>query len=145
MLRRINQVLPGLLAGIVGYGVLIQLVGMWFVEDRFHYTTGLWIGIGCALGMAIHIAVSIEDAVSIYSEDGAKRKVIQSALIRYIVVVAIFVAMMYFKLGMLVPAFLGVLGLKFSAYLQPVIQKRIENKKKEKDSSSQIDECAKTE
>ena len=33
--------------------------------------------------------------------------------------------MMYFKLGNLISAFIGVLGLKVSAYLQPFIHKKI--------------------
>ena len=115
MLKRLNEALPGLLLGIIVYGMILQLVGVWFVDDKLHYSSGLWIGIGCAIFMAIHMAVAIEDAVSIGSENGAKRKVITASLIRYIIVVIVFFAMMYFKLGMLIPAFLGIMGLKFSA------------------------------
>ena len=34
MLRRINEALPGLVFGIVLYGVVLQLAGVWFVEDK---------------------------------------------------------------------------------------------------------------
>ena len=44
MLRRINQVLPELILEIFLYGLLVQLVGVWFVEDKLLYSTGLWIG-----------------------------------------------------------------------------------------------------
>lgn len=120
MLKRLNEALPGLVLGIMIYGILLQFTGMWLVEDRLRYTTGLWIGIGCALFMAIHMAISIEDAVSIGTEDGAKRKTIASAMIRYFVVLIVLVVMCYFNLGMILPAFFGVLGLKVSAYMQPV-------------------------
>ena len=123
MLKRLNEALPGLLLGIIVYGMILQLVGVWFVDDKLHYSSGLWIGIGCAIFMAIHMAVAIEDAVSIGSENGAKRKVITASLIRYIIVVIVFFAMMYFKLGMLLPAFLGIMGLKFSAYLHSFVSK----------------------
>ncbi len=119
MLRRLNEALPGLVAGIIAYGVVLQFAGMWFAEDRIRYTSGLWIGIACSVFMAIHMAVSIEDAVSL-GEEGAKRKSIASALVRYLVVLLALVAMCYFNLGMILPAFLGLLGLKVSAYLQPL-------------------------
>lgn len=130
MLKRLNEALPGLLLGIIIYGVLFQVIGMWLVEDRLHYSTGLWIGIGCAVFMAIHMAMSIEDAVSIGTEDGAKRKTIASAMFRYFIVLLVFVLMVYFNLGMLLPAFFGVLGLKISAYMQPLYYRLLGKKRR---------------
>jgi hypothetical protein len=121
MLKRLNDALPGLVFGILLYGVLLQAIGVWLVEDKLRYSTGLWIGIACALFMAIHMAISIEDAVSL-DEDGAKKKTIASAMLRYFVVLGVFVLTFYFNLGMVLPAFLGVLGLKISAYLQPFFE-----------------------
>lgn len=140
MLKRLNEALPGLLLGIIVYGMILQLVGVWFVEDKLHYSSGLWIGIGCAIFMAIHMAIAIEDAVSIGSENGAKRKVIAASLVRYITVVIVFFAMMYFKLGMLIPAFLGIMGLKFSAYLQPFVSKSLRKKTDQNGGMSETDE-----
>ena len=120
MLKRLNEALPGLVLGIIIYGILLQLTGIWLVDDKLRYSTGLWIGIGCALFMAIHMAMSIEDAVSIGTEDGAKKKTIASAMFRYVIVLLVLVAMCYFNLGMILPAFFGVLGLKISAYVQPL-------------------------
>ena len=120
MLKRLNEALPGLVLGIIIYGILLQITGMWLVDDKLRYSTGLWIGIGCALFMAIHMAMSIEDAVSIGTEDGAKKKTIASAMFRYVIVLLVLVAMCYLNLGMILPAFFGVLGLKISAYVQPL-------------------------
>ena len=44
MLRRINDALPGLVLGIIVYGVIVELAGVWFVTDKVRYTTGLLIG-----------------------------------------------------------------------------------------------------
>ena len=120
MLKRLNEALPGLVLGIIIYGILLQFAGVWFVNDKLGYSVGLWIGIGCALFMAIHMAMSIEDAVSIGTEDGAKKKTIASAMFRYVIVLLVLVAMCYLNLGMILPAFFGVLGLKISAYIQPL-------------------------
>ncbi len=54
--RRLNEALPGLLLGILIYGGLVELIGVWFASDKLLFTTGLLIGIACALGMAIHLA-----------------------------------------------------------------------------------------
>lgn len=128
MLRRLNKALPGLVLGIIIYGILLQFTGMWLVEDKIRYSTGLWIGIGCALFMAIHMAMSIEDAVSIGTENGAKKKTIASAMFRYVIVLLVFAVMCYFNLGMILPAFFGVLGLKISAYVQPLFYRLREKK-----------------
>ena len=131
MLKRLNEALPGLVLGIIIYGILLQVTVVWLVDDKLRYSTGLWIGIGCALFMAIHMAMSIEDAVSIGTEDGAKKKTIASAMFRYVIVLLVLVAMCYFNLGMILPAFFGVLGLKISAYVQPLFY-RLRDRKKHK-------------
>ena len=125
MLRRINDVLPELVLGIVIYGMLVEFAGVWFVADKLRYSTGLLIGISLAIGMAINIAVVIRDAVEIYGEDGAKNRVIIKSVLRYLIVVVVFFVMMKFNLGNLFTAFIGVLGLKVSAYLQPFTHKVI--------------------
>ena len=125
MLKRINDALPGLVLGIVIYGIVIELVGVWFVEDKLRYSTGLLIGITVAVGLAINIAIVIRDAVEIYGADGARNKLIIKSVSRYLVVVVVFFVMMKFNLGNLATAFMGVLGLKVSAYLQPFAYKVI--------------------
>ena len=125
MLRRLNDALPGLVLGIVIYGIIVELVGVWFVEDKLRYSTGLFIGISVAIGLAINIAVVIRDAVEIYGADGARNRLIIKSVLRYFVVVVVFFVMMKFNLGNLATAFIGVLGLKVSAYLQPFAHKVI--------------------
>ena len=125
MLRRINDALPGLVLGIVIYGIVVELVGVWFVEDKLRYSTGLLIGIAVAIGLAINIAQVIRDAVEIYGADGARNRLIVKSVLRYLVVVVVFFVMMKFNLGNLATAFVGVLGLKVSAYLQPFAHKVI--------------------
>ena len=119
MLRRLNDALPGLVLGIFVYGVIVELIGVWFAEDRLRYTTGLVIGIALACGMAINMAIVIQDAVDIYGESGAQRRIIAKSLLRYLVVVIVFFVMLRWRLGNPIIAFIGVLGLKVSAYLQP--------------------------
>lgn len=116
MLRRINKALPELMLGIILYGFVLQISFVWFFDDKIRYSTGLWIGILLALGMAVHLAVVIEDAVSLGS---STRMLVLKSTLRYVVVVIVFLVLFYFKLGNPIMAFAGVFGLKVSAYLQP--------------------------
>ena len=137
MLKRINDALPGLVLGIVIYGIVVELAGVWFVEDKVRYSTGLLIGISVAIGLAINIAIVIRDAVEIYGADGARNRLIVKSVLRYLVVVVVFFVMMKFNLGNLVSAFVGVLGLKVSAYLQPFAHKVILKLQGRGDNSSE--------
>jgi hypothetical protein len=123
MLRRINGALPGLVAGIIAYGVVVQLVGIWFVDDKLYFSIGLWFGIAVAVGLAINIATVIFDAVTMGTGGHANRRIIAKSVIRYVVVVILFFILGYFKLGNLFSALLGTLGLKISAYLHPHLSK----------------------
>lgn len=126
MFKRLNDALPGLLLGILFYGVLAELVGVWFVADKLRYTSGLIIGIVLACGMAVNIAVVLQDAVDIYGESGARAKIVAKSVFRYAIVVIVFFLMMKFNLGNIYSAFIGVLGLKISAYLQPFAHRAIQ-------------------
>ncbi|MDD6482653.1 MAG: hypothetical protein PUF65_10410 [Lachnospiraceae bacterium] len=136
MLRRINEALPGLVAGIIIYGIAVQLVGVWFVEDKLMYTTGLWFGIAVAVGLAINIATVILDSVTLGDEEHARRRIIAKSVLRYVVVVILFMILGYFQLGNLFTAFLGVLGLKISAYLQPLLEKALSKLSGRRDAAS---------
>lgn len=125
MLRRLNDALPGLVLGIILYGIAVELIGVWLVEDKLRYTTGLLIGILLACGMAVNIAVVLQDSVDTYGASHAQAKIIAKSVLRYVVVVIVFFVMMKWNLGNLFTAFIGVLGLKVSAYLQPFIHKAI--------------------
>ncbi len=123
MLKRINNALPGLLLGILLYGAIVEIIGVWFVEDKIRYSSGLAIGIVCALIMAIHMAIVIEDSVSLNSEKAARVRTTTHSLIRYVVIVVLFFLLVYFNLGNMFTAIIGVMGLKASAYAQPLIYK----------------------
>ena len=122
-LRRMNQALPELVFGILLYGIVVELVGVWFVRDKVSYTIGLLIGLGCAVFMAIHIAMVIEDAVRV--GEGATKVLAAKSVLRYIVVTVVLVVMMVTKVGSLIPAFIGIIGLKVSAYAQPLLHKKL--------------------
>lgn len=130
MLRRLNDVLPELILNIILYGLLVQVAGIWFVEDKLRYTTGLWFGIAVACGMAVHMAVVIRDTVELMAEKQIRRRVVIFSLLRYVVVVLIFAAVLFFRLGNPIVMFIGVMGLKAGAYLQPFTHKILLKRRK---------------
>lgn len=123
MLKRINDVLPELVAEILAYGLIAWILGVWFVEDKLRYSTGLWIGIAVAIGMAVHMAIVILDSVDLAIEKKAKVRTTLFSMLRYVVVAALFVIVAYFRLGNVIAMFVGVMGLKVAAYLQPFVRK----------------------
>lgn len=125
MLRRINPSLPGLVAGIIIYGLFIQLAGVWFVEDKIGYSIGLWYGIAIAIGMGVNLAMVIYDAVTFDGTGNANKRVVAKSMLRYIVVAVLFFILGYFEFGNLFTAILGVFGLKISAYMQPLLNKLV--------------------
>lgn len=110
MLKRINEALPGLVVSILLYGVMVELIGVWF-------------GIAVAVGMAINLATVIFDSVTMGDTAHATRRIVTKSILRYVVVVILFVLFGYFQWGNLIAAFLGLLGLKIGAYLQPLWEK----------------------
>lgn len=116
-----NDALPGLVATIIGYGLVLQLTGMWFVKDKLFYSIGLWYGIAIAVGLAINIAAVLWDAVSMGGGKRANYRIIAKCVLRYVVVAVLLVILGYFKFGNLFAAFFGILGLKISAYLSPFL------------------------
>lgn len=121
-LAQLSDVLPGLWVGILLYGVLCEIVGLIFVSDRVFYSVGLLVGIMCALFMATHMAWSLNQALDLSEGDAVKKMQVHNIL-RYVVVVIVFFALLYTKLGNPLSAFLGVMGLKVAAYLQPFTHK----------------------
>lgn len=123
MFRRLNQALPELLLGILLYGIVIQVTGVWFAQDRLRYSSGLWIGIVTAMAMAYHIARIIAETIDCMDAHKVRVQITAKGILRYAAVVVVFSITMYFDLGNLVTLFLGVMGLKISAYLQPFLHK----------------------
>lgn len=134
-LREMNSALPGLVAGILLWGLVCEVFVLIFAPDRANHSIGLLIGVLVAVGMSIHMAYSLNIAVTL-DEKGAKASAVKNNLLRYTVVVVIFAILMVTGIGNPLVAFLGVLGLKVSAYLQPLLEKFSKGREKPNCESS---------
>ena len=113
-LNGLSDVLPDLLIGILLYGVVCEAVGLIFVKDRLFYSIGLLTGILCAMGMAVHMAWSLNMALDL-GESGAVKKMQLHNLLRYGIVVVVIFALWLSGIGNPIVAFLGIMGLKVAA------------------------------
>lgn len=128
----INSALPGLLLGIVLFGAVSQLVGIFLVTEKANYSIGLWIGVLTAIFMAFHMAFSLNSAVD-RDVKGAQAAATRQNIIRYLIVVLILGILMMTNIGNPIAAFVGIMGLKISAYLQPIFQKLSQKRKLNKE------------
>ncbi len=129
-LKRLNDALPGLVVGIIIYGALCEMVSVWFVHNRLTWSVGLFAGVLCAVFMAVHIALVIDDSVRFGT--GTRMLAVKSVL-RYMAVAVVFFALAISGIGDVVAAFIGVMGLKIAAYAQPKIDQIFFKKRTGKD------------
>jgi len=130
-LRRINPILPEFLGNLLLYGILVQVVGVWFVRDKLSYTLSLWVGIGLAIGMAIHMAVLILDAVDSGVKRQAQVKATTFCILRYVIVGGVLALATYFGLGNVIAIGIGIFGVKVAALLYPFTKEFFAKFKKE--------------
>ena len=111
--------------------VLLFMFGNLVVENHIAYTLGLILGGAVSVGMSFHMYSSLQKAV-LYDSENARKKMQISSLIRMIVmVIALVVSVILPQYISLIGVALGILSLKFSAYLQPLthkVLKKIRNK-----------------
>lgn len=106
---------------VIGEGAII-IVGLASGISVWQYGLGFLEGVIIAAAIMIHMAVSVEDSVTMYEEEALKytRK---NYIIRMIVLLAVFLVIIFFKLGDIIAAIFGLMALKVSAYIQPFTHK----------------------
>ncbi len=117
-----NSTLKELLIGIVIVGILTQLVCLLLFDDALYQAVGLWVGIGIAAGMAIHMQRSIEDGLDLMGENGVKHMQKASAT-RMLVACVVMAVVLYKGWGNPITLLIGVMALKLAAYMQPLVHR----------------------
>lgn len=114
---------------IILYGIVVQIICLIIPGDRLQYSIGLWIGIAAGSGMLVHMRNSLNEALDL-GEDGAQKHMQKSYAMRYVAVVIIFLVVSHFGLANVVTLLIGIMGLKVSAYLQPIMHNVLQKNKK---------------
>lgn len=120
--EKIDTTLFELMIGTLPFGLLCQVIGVFFVENKLSYSLGLWIGILTAMGMAYHMWWTLNRALGA-EEKAATQYLTRTNLLRYAVVAVILGVVMVTGFANPIATFLGIMGLKVSAYLQPFTHK----------------------
>ena len=126
-----NETLLEMWIGCFLFGVLCQVSIVWFVKDKTGYSIGLWLGILAALLTTLHLSITLDKALDL-DEGGAKKHMVIQNLVRYFVLIIFLVILMITDFANPLAAFLGLMGVKAGAYLQPFIHMvfgKIRNKK----------------
>lgn len=120
-----NQTLAELMIGIVCFGAVCQAVGVFLAHDRLAFAASLWVGIIAAAGMAVHMNHTINKALA-YDEGTAEKVARSSYFLRYGCAMILLGAVAVTGVTNLIVTFLGIMGLKIGAYLQPFIHKLLQ-------------------
>lgn len=124
-MKKLNTTLVELWAGAIIFSVLSLLVGIWFVENKLAYALGLLVGTLTTMYLAWHMARSIEKMLEKAEQGfdgGAGMRV--SSLLRYGLVVLVLIVTAFVSDWINpISVFIGVMGLKVAAYLQPFTHK----------------------
>lgn len=121
-LRKINDSLPDLIVGILIFGFLLEVIPVWFVEDKTGYSIGVLAGVLTACVAAIHMAWSLNQSFDC-GEEGAVRHMQKSSALRYGIQLMVLGVLILTGWGNPISAFFGMYGLKVSAYLAPFTHK----------------------
>lgn len=127
--NKMNETLRELLIGILLWGIVWQAMGVWFVPDRAACSLGLWAGVVTAEICAVHMYRSLDRALDL-SEKDAQKYMMSRSMMRYGLIIVVLLILMITEAGNPLCGFLGVMGLKTAAYLQPFLHKVMKKRRR---------------
>ncbi len=117
-----KQTFMELLVGIVIFGVLLILPGLFWTTSKTAYYIGLVVGIIVSIFLAYDMYSSILKGLT-KDEKAANSYFQKKVIIRLAIVIIVFFIAAYSKHISLLSVLFGALTLKFSAFLQPLTHK----------------------
>lgn len=123
--EKMDETLKELMTGILLFVLVCLVAGVWFVNSPLKYIMGLLIGLILALSAAWHMHWSIcrNMELNVDREGAANAYAVKSSMIRYGVILVVFFAVCLTDFAYPLAVFLGIMGLKAGAYLQPFTRK----------------------
>jgi len=123
--EKMDATLKELLVGILLFEIIAILIGVWFVEAPVKYVFGVLAGMILAIFSAIHMQWSISRNLeyNMGDENGANAYSVKNSMIRYAVILIVFLIFCLTDVAYPLAVFLGIMGLKAGAYLQPFTHK----------------------
>ena len=122
---KMDETLKELLVGILLFELLAFGIVVWFVKSPVRFFIGLWAGAIVAGFAAVHMHWSIRKNLDSNAgrESAANAYSVKSSMIRYAAILVVFAAFCVTDVAYPLAVFLGIMGLKAGAYLQPFTHK----------------------
>lgn len=111
----LNESLPGILIIDFLYLVLGEIIIFLFIPNPMFYAIGFLAGVIYAVICVFHMSFQIRKAVY----GGAGKAMVIGSITRMLIMFVVFVALYYFNIGDIFAAFIGMLAMKLSAYIEP--------------------------
>ncbi len=123
--EKMDETLKELMTGTLLFVLVCLVAGVWFVNSPLKYIVGLLIGLILAEAAAWHMHWSIcrNMELNVDREGAANAYAVKSSMIRYGVILMVFLAVCLTDFAYPLAVFLGIMGLKAGAYLQPFTRK----------------------
>lgn len=121
MKRKIDSTLFELCLGIFLYGIIFEMVLLFF-STEISYSLGLWIGVILAMAGSVHMWWSLNRGLDMPEKDAVKSMGVNN-IIRYLVLVIVMAVLIYTEFANPIFTFCGYMGMKLSAYFNPLIHK----------------------
>ncbi len=122
MLKKIHPTLLGMWLLMVVYGLVLQMIILSLGKQVLYASIGAWAGVAVAMILAGLMLRSILGALD-REEKSATYFYYKQYALRVFIVVTVFAALSFFKIGSVLTAFIGFFSLKIAGYLQPVLKK----------------------
>ncbi len=120
-ITKINRTLFELETGILMFGAACQLL-VFLVKDKAGYSLGLWAGVLIAMAGAFHMWWSLDRALDL-GEKQAVKMMSTHNILRYAFITTALILIAVGKTADPLSAFLGIMGLKASAYMHFITKK----------------------
>jgi len=109
--------------GIILFACICELIGVWFVKDPAGYTLGIVLGAALSCFCTYHLWATLDKSLGSDDEKRAARMVGGGYIIRYLLLIVLVVVLYFTGVGNPFAAFLGYIGMKPAAYMQPAIHR----------------------
>lgn len=119
--RRMNRTLLEMHIGMMFFGLVCQVLGVFLAKNQGSYALSLWLGVAFAFAGSIHMCRTLNRAL--LGGDNASGIVTRGYLFRYAVVALALAVISVTKAMNPLVFFLGYMSLKVTAYLQPITHK----------------------
>lgn len=119
LIKRTNQTLIELIAGILTAAALMCVVGL-LLPIRWTFIAGVLMGSIYSVIMAVHMSVSIEDALELLPED-AEKHMKRGYGFRLVLSIAVIIAGLKLPFVHFVGAFAGMMTLKAAVFIRPLV------------------------